>query len=216
MRVNLKTAFKSFVATLEDRLSSVRCLPPRRASRAFWIALTAPFFIGAIQPVLAKPALKSYPIVSPATITVTPSDPGPGNIIHLVVDTGILCFLGGQPMDGVTVSVNNEVITLTAFTSRCFDESSPPPPFHFVQDIGPLPPGLYTINLFYRNQPSIIPGQPEPPYDPPVQLLTQQLAVSGGAIPTMSDGGLAMLSIAFMLAAYLILRRRRPWSPLGA
>jgi hypothetical protein len=127
-------------------------------------------------------------------IAIAPASPSSAQQITLTV--GIFSY------DPQSVSIQLQGNTIGVTLTAAFIGFLPPPPTCIASVIGPLAPGIYTVNLslFDSNSPQL--GT--------VFLTSTTFAVSGGAssIPTMHWVPLVSMCVILALSAARALRRR--------
>jgi hypothetical protein len=131
---------------------------------------------------------------STPVISVNPFAPTDTNVLHITVATNAPCY-PSAPGDGVTTTVSGQTIQIVARLT-CI-ALTPPPPFTFTVDVGPLSPGQYQIQYLASSGAT-----------PPGLLASVPVQVSS-AIPTMTWPWLLALVVFIVVAAT---RRRQSYS----
>jgi hypothetical protein len=78
----------------------------------------------------------------PPVISITPAVPTQSDLLHIRIDTNNICY--PPPGDGIVAKVSGATIQIEA-TLTCTALTTPPPPFTFGLDVGPLSAGLYQV-----------------------------------------------------------------------
>jgi hypothetical protein len=121
-------------------------------------------------------------------ISVSPAAPTDQSVLHITVATDAPCYPSG-PGDGVTTTVVEQTIQIVARLT-CI-ALTPPPPYVFSVDVGPLLPGQYRIQ-YLASSGAAPPG-----------LLASALVQVSGAIPTLTlPGFVALIALVLVVAVF--------------
>ena len=103
-------------------------------------------------------------------ISVIPAAPTDADVMHITVATGLPCY-PVAPTDGPTI--NAAVHTIQIFTHvTCTALTTPPPPYTFTVNVGPVPPGQYQIQYLSSSGTA-----------PPALAATSAVQVSDAPVP---------------------------------
>lgn len=126
-------------------------------------------------------------LAQPAVLT--PASPTSSDIITATFIV-VLC-----PDTTVATVVTGSLVTTTVTLDGCFPIL--PPLVNETATFGPLPPGIYTYEIYVDTE------GPEPP----VLRSRQTFAVQAPPIPSLSTWGVAVMAAALGLAALFVMKR---------
>jgi hypothetical protein len=111
----------------------------------------------------------------PPVISITPAEPTQSDLLHIRIDTNNICY--PPPGDGIVATVSGATIQIVA-TLTCTALTTPPPPFTFGRDVGPLSAGLYQVQYLARLNGGV-----------PTVLATASVQVRSSVTPNPSYAG---------------------------
>jgi hypothetical protein len=88
--------------------------------------------------------------IPPWAIGISPSNPQSADVVHINVITPIVCYPPSSPPWGVATSVSGQSIQILVTTPEPCLIGTPPPPWTFTTQVGPLPPGTYNVQTSVR------------------------------------------------------------------